>query len=428
MESKKKLGTICVQEGWKPKKGEPRVLPIYQSTTFKYDTSAEMGDLFDLKASGYFYTRLQNPTNDAVAAKICALEGGVAAMLTSSGQAASFYAIFNLCQAGDHFVSSSCIYGGTFNLFAVTMKKMGIECTFVDPDASEEEISKSFRPNTKALFGETIANPVLTVLDIEKFARIAHSHGVPLIIDNTFPTPINCRPFEFGCDIVTHATTKYMDGHATNVGGCIVDSGNFDWEAHKDKFPGLTEPDESYHGLAYSKAFGKGAYITKATAQLMRDLGSIQAPQNAFLLNMGLETLHVRMPKHCENAQKVAEYLEKHPKVAWVNYPGLKSSPYYELAQKQFTNGQSCGVVTFGVKGGRETSIKFMDSLELTCIVTHVADARTCVLHPASHTHRQLTDEQLIEAGVRPDLIRFSVGIEDAEDIIADLEQALAKC
>mgnify|MGYP003397001441 FL=1 len=428
MESKKKLGTICVQEGWKPKKGEPRVLPIYQSTTFKYDTSAEMGDLFDLKASGYFYTRLQNPTNDAVAAKICALEGGVAAMLTSSGQAASFYSIFNICQAGDHFVSSSCIYGGTFNLFAVTMKKMGIECTFVDPDASEEEISKAFRPNTKALFGETIANPVLAVLDIEKFARIAHSHGVPLIIDNTFPTPINCRPFEFGCDIVTHATTKYMDGHATNVGGCIVDSGNFDWEAHKDKFPGLTEPDESYHGLAYSKAFGKGAYITKATAQLMRDLGSIQAPQNAFLLNMGLETLHVRMPKHCENAQKVAEYLEKHPKVAWVNYPGLKSSPYYELAQKQFTNGQSCGVVTFGVKGGRETSIKFMDSLELACIVTHVADARTCVLHPASHTHRQLTDEQLIEAGVRPDLIRFSVGIEDADDIIADLEQALAKC
>lgn len=428
MESKKKQGTICVQEGWKPKKGEPRVLPIYQSTTFKYDTSAEMGDLFDLKASGYFYTRLQNPTNDAVAAKICALEGGVAAMLTSSGQAASFYSIFNICQAGDHFVSSSCIYGGTFNLFAVTMKKMGIECTFVDPDASEEEISKAFRPNTKALFGETIANPVLAVLDIEKFARIAHSHGVPLIIDNTFPTPINCRPFEFGCDIVTHATTKYMDGHATNVGGCIVDSGNFDWEAHKDKFPGLTEPDESYHGLAYSKAFGKGAYITKATAQLMRDLGSIQAPQNAFLLNMGLETLHVRMPKHCENAQKVAEYLEKHPKVAWVNYPGLKSSPYYELAQKQFTNGQSCGVVTFGVKGGRETSIKFMDSLELACIVTHVADARTCVLHPASHTHRQLTDEQLIEAGVRPDLIRFSVGIEDADDIIADLEQALAKC
>lgn len=428
MNKKKGLGTICVQEGWKPQKGEPRVLPIYQSTTFKYDTSEEMGDLFDLKASGYFYTRLQNPTNDCVAAKICALEGGVAAMLTSSGQAASFYAIFNLCEAGDHFISSSCIYGGTFNLFAVTMKKLGIECTFVDPDASEEEISKAFRPNTKCLFGETIANPTLNVLDIEKFARIAHSHGVPLVMDNTFPTPINCRPFEFGCDIVTHATTKYMDGHATNVGGCIVDSGNFDWEAHKDKFPGLTEPDESYHGLAYSKAFGKGAYITKATAQLMRDLGSIQSPQNAFLLNLGLETLHLRMPKHCENAQKVAEYLEKHPKVAWVNYPGLKSSPYYELAQKQFTNGLSCGVVTFGVKGGRENSIKFMDSLKLACIVTHVADARTCVLHPASHTHRQLTDEQLIEAGVRPDLIRFSVGIEEPEDIIADLEQALSNC
>ena len=322
-----------MQEGWKPTKGEPRVLPIYQSTTFKYDNTEQMADLFDLKASGYFYTRLQNPTNDAVAAKICALEGGVAAMLTSSGQAASFYSVFNVCEAGDHFVSSSTIYGGTYNLFAVTMKKLGIECTFVDPDASEEEISKAFRPNTKCLFGETIANPVLSVLDIEKFARIAHSHGVPLIVDNTFPTPINCRPFEFGCDIVTHATTKYMDGHATNVGGCIVDSGNFDWEAHKDKFPGLTQPDPSYHGLAYSKAFGKGAYITKATAQLMRDLGSIQAPQNAFLLNLGLETLHVRMPRHCSNALAVAEYLEKHPKVAWVNYSGLKSSPYYELAQ-----------------------------------------------------------------------------------------------
>jgi O-acetylhomoserine (thiol)-lyase len=427
MNKKHNLGTICVQEGWKPKKGEPRVLPIYQSTTFKYDNTEQMADLFDLKASGYFYTRLQNPTNDAVAAKICALEGGVAAMLTSSGQAASFYAVFNVCEAGDHFVSSSTIYGGTYNLFAVTMKKLGIECTFVDPDASEEEISKAFRPNTKCLFGETIANPVLSVLDIEKFAHIAHSHGVPLIVDNTFPTPINCRPFEFGCDIVTHATTKYMDGHATNVGGCIVDSGNFDWEAHKDKFPGLTEPDPSYHGLAYSKAFGKGAYITKATAQLMRDLGSIQSPQNAFLLNLGLETLHVRMPRHCANAQAVAEYLEKNPKVAWVNYSGLKSSPYYALAQKQFTNGQSCGVVTFGVKGGREKAITFMDSLKLACIVTHVADARTCVLHPASHTHRQLTDEQLLEAGVKPDLIRFSVGIEDIEDIIADLEQAFAK-
>ena len=384
-----------------------------------------MADLFDLKASGYFYTRLQNPTNDAVASKIAELEGGVAAMLTSSGQAASFYSIFNICEAGDHFVSAASIYGGTFNLFSVTMKKLGIECTFVDADASEEELQAAFRPNTKALFGETIANPVLSVLDIEKFARVAHKNGVPLIVDNTFPTPINCRPIEFGADIVIHSTTKYMDGHATAVGGCIVDSGNFDWEAHADKFPGLTEPDPSYHGLAYSKAFGKGAYITKATAQLMRDLGSIQSPENAFLLNLGLETLHLRMPRHCENALKVAEYLEKHPKVAWVNYSGLKSSKYYELAQKQFTNGMSCGVVTFGLKGGRDVSIRFMDSLKLACIVTHVADARTCVLHPASHTHRQLSDEQLIAAGIQPDLIRFSVGIEDAEDIIADIEQAL---
>ena len=424
---KRKVDTICIQGGWNPKKGEPRVLPIYQSTTFKYETSEQMADLFDLKASGYFYTRLQNPTNDAVASKIAELEGGVAAMLTSSGQAASFYSIFNICEAGDHFISSASIYGGTFNLFAVTMKKLGIECTFVDPDASEEEIQKAFRPNTKALFGETIANPVLSVLDIEKFARIAHKNGVPLIIDNTFPTPINCRPIEFGADIVIHSTTKYMDGHATAVGGCIVDSGNFDWEAHADKFPGLTEPDPSYHGLAYSKAFGKGAYITKATAQLMRDLGSIQSPENAFLLNLGLETLHLRMPRHCENALKVAEYLENHPKVAWVNYSGLKSSKYYELAQKQFTKGMSCGVVTFGIKGGREESIRFMDNLKLACIVTHVADARTCVLHPASHTHRQLSDEQLLAAGVQPDLIRFSVGIEDAEDIIADIEQALEK-
>lgn len=421
----RKLNTICVQGGWEPKKGEPRVLPIYQSTTFKYDTSEQMADLFDLKASGYFYTRLQNPTNDAVASKIAELEGGVAAMLTSSGQAASFYSIFNICEAGDHFVSAASIYGGTFNLFSVTMKKLGIECTFVDADASEEELQAAFRPNTKALFGETIANPVLSVLDIEKFARVAHKNGVPLIIDNTFPTPINCRPIEFGADIVIHSTTKYMDGHATAVGGCIVDSGNFDWEAHADKFPGLTEPDPSYHGLAYSKAFGKGAYITKATAQLMRDLGSIQSPENAFLLNLGLETLHLRMPRHCENALKVAEYLEKHPKVAWVNYSGLKSSKYYELAQKQFTNGMSCGVVTFGLKGGRDVSIRFMDSLKLACIVTHVADARTCVLHPASHTHRQLSDEQLLAAGIQPDLIRFSVGIEDAEDIIADIEQAL---
>ena len=423
----RKLNTICVQGGWQPKKGEPRVLPIYQSTTFKYETSEQMADLFDLKASGYFYTRLQNPTNDAVANKIAELEGGVAAMLTSSGQAASFYSIFNICEAGDHFISSSSIYGGTFNLFAVTMKKLGIECTFINPDASEEEIQEAFRPNTKAHFGETIANPALSVLDIEKFARIAHKNGVPLIVDNTFPTPINCRPIEFGADIVIHSTTKYMDGHATAVGGCIVDSGNFDWEAHAEKFPGLTEPDPSYHGLAYSKAFGKGAYITKATAQLMRDLGSIQSPENAFLLNLGLETLHLRVPRHCENAQKVAEYLENNPKVAWVNYSGLKSSKYYELAQKQFNKGMSCGVVTFGLKGGREESIRFMDNLKLACIVTHVADARTCVLHPASHTHRQLSDEQLIAAGVQPDLIRFSVGIEDADDIIADIEQALSK-
>ncbi len=420
-----KKGTICVQGGWQPKKGESRVLPIYQSTTFKYDTSEQMADLFDLKASGYFYTRLQNPTNDVVASKICDLEGGVAAMLTSSGQAANFYAIFNICEAGDHFISSSTIYGGTFNLFAVTMKKLGIECTFVDPDAPEEEILAAFRPNTKALFGETIANPVCNVLDIEKFARIAHSQGVPLIVDNTFPTPINCQPFKFGCDIVTHSTTKYMDGHASCVGGCIVDSGNFDWGAHRDKFPGMTEPDPSYHGLAYYESFGKAAFITKATVQLMRDLGSIQGPQNAFLLNLGLETLHLRMRRHCENAQKVAEYLVNHPKVAWVNYPGLKSDKYYDLAQKQFEDGRSCGVVTFGIKGGREESIRFMDNLKLACIVTHVADARTCVLHPASHTHRQLSDEQLIEAGVRPDLIRFSVGIEEAEDIIADIEQAL---
>lgn len=411
-----------MQEGWKPKKGESRVLPIFQSTTFKYDNTQQMADLFDLKASGYFYTRLQNPTNDAVAAKITALEGGVAGMLTSSGQAANFYAVFNICEAGDHFISASTIYGGTFNLFGVSMKKLGIDVTFVDPDAPEEEIEKAFKPNTKCVFGETIANPVLTVLDIEKFARLAHRHGVPLIVDNTFPTPINCRPFEWGCDIVTHSTTKYMDGHATQVGGAIVDSGNFDWDAHADKFPGLTEPDPSYHGLAYSKAFGKGAYITKATAQLMRDFGSIPSPHNAFLLNLGLETLHVRMPRHCSNALAVAQYLSENPEVAWVNFPGLKSDKYYELAQKQFDGGRSCGVVTFGIKGGRERSIKFMDSLKLTAIVTHVADARTCVLHPASHTHRQLSDEELIAAGVRPDLIRYSVGIEDVEDVIEDLE------
>ena len=418
--------TICVQGGWQPKKGEPRVLPIYQSTTFKYETSEQMAKLFDLEESGYFYTRLQNPTNDAVASKIAALEGGVAAMLTSSGQAASFYAIFNICSAGDHFVSASTIYGGTFNLFAVTMKKLGIEVTFVDPDAPEEEIAKAFRPNTKALFAETISNPSLVVLDIEKFARIAHSNGVPLIVDNTFATPINCRPFEWGADIIIHSTTKYMDGHATNVGGVIVDSGNFDWDAHADKFPGLTTPDESYHGLTYTKKFGKGAYITKATAQVMRDLGSIQSPQNAFLLNLGLETLHLRMPQHCKNAQKVAEYLHDNEKVAWVNYCGLKDNKYYELGQKYLPNG-SCGVVTFGLKGGRDVSIKFMDNLQLAAIVTHVADARTSVLHPASHTHRQLTDEQLIAAGVAPDLIRFSVGIENVNDIIADIEQALAK-
>ena len=424
MDKKYSRETLCVQAGWTPKKDEPRVLPIYQSTTFKYDTSEQMARLFDLEDSGYFYTRLQNPTNDAVAAKIAALEGGVGAMLTSSGQAANFYAIFNICQAGDHFVCSSTIYGGTFNLFGVTLKKLGIECTFIDANASEEEIDQAFRPNTKALFGETISNPSIDVLDIEKFARIAHKHGVPLIVDNTFATPINCRPFEWGADIVTHSTTKYMDGHATSVGGAIVDSGNFDWEAHADKFPGLTQPDESYHGLTYTKAFGKMAYITKATAQLMRDLGSIQSPENAFLLNLGLETLHLRVPRHCENAQKIAEWLEANPKVKWVNYCGLKSSKYYELAQKYMPNG-SCGVIAFGLNGTREEAIKFMDSLKLACIVTHVADARTCVLHPASHTHRQLTDEQLIEAGVAPDLIRLSVGIENVNDIIADLEQAM---
>lgn len=424
MENKFNKETLCVQAGWTPKNGEPRVLPIYQSTTFKYDDSEQMARLFDLKDSGYFYTRLQNPTNDAVASKIAALEGGVGAILTSSGQAANFYAVFNICEAGDHLVCASTIYGGTFNLFGVTMKKLGIECTFVDADAPEEEIQKVFRPNTKCMFGETISNPSINVLDIEKFARIAHSNGVPLIVDNTFATPINCRPFEWGADIVTHSTTKYMDGHATCVGGAIVDSGNFDWMAHADKFPGLTQPDESYHGLTYAKAFGKMAYITKATAQLMRDLGSIPSPENSFLLNLGLETLHLRVPRHCENAQKVAEWLEANPKVKWVNYCGLKSSKYYELAQKYMPNG-SCGVIAFGLNGTREEAIKFMDSLKLACIVTHVADARTCVLHPASHTHRQLSDEQLIKAGVAPDLIRLSVGIENVNDIIADLQQAM---
>lgn len=418
--------TLCVQAGWQPKKGEPRVLPIYQSTTFKYETSEQMAKLFDLEESGYFYTRLQNPTNDAVAAKIAALEGGVAAMLTSSGQAANFFTIFNICGAGDHLVSATGIYGGTYNLLAVTLKKLGIECTFIDQDASEEEITKAFRPNTKLLFGETISNPGVMILDIEKFARIAHSQGVPLVVDNTFATPINCLPFEYGADIVTHSTTKYMDGHATNVGGCIVDSGNFDWEAYAEKYPGLCQPDPSYHGLTYTKTFGKLAFITKATSQLMRDLGSIQSPQNAFLLNLGLETLHLRMPQHCKNAQAVAEWLEKNEKVKWVCYPGLKNNKHYHLAQKYMPKG-TCGVMSFGLKGDRETATRFMDSLELAAIVTHVADARTCVLHPASHTHRQLSEQQLIEAGIAPDLIRLSVGIENVEDIIADLEQALEK-
>ncbi len=424
MDKKLSLDTICVQGGWKPGKGEPRVLPIYQSTTFKYDTSEQMARLFDLEDSGYFYTRLQNPTCDAVASKIAALEGGVACMLLSSGQAANLYAIINICEEGSHFVCSSTIYGGTYNLFGVTLKKFGVDVTFVDPDLSEEELGKAFRPNTKALFGEVLSNPGVAVLDIEKFARVAHSHGVPLIVDNTFATPINCRPIEWGADIVTHSTTKYMDGHATCVGGAIVDSGNFDWDKYADKFPGLTTPDESYHGIVYTKAFGKQAYITKATAQLMRDLGSSSSPQNAFLLNLGLETLHLRVPRHCENALKVAEWLEANDKVAWVKYPGLKSSPYYELAKKYMPGG-TCGVIAFGLKGTREEAIRFMDNLKFICIVTHVADARTCVLHPASHTHRQLTEEQLVEAGVAPDLIRLSVGIENVDDIINDIEQAL---
>ena len=416
--------TLCVQGGWNPKNGEPRVLPIYQSTTFRYSTSEQMARLFDLEENGYFYTRLQNPTNDAVAKKIAALEGGVGAILTSSGQAANFFAIFNICEAGDHFVCSSTIYGGTFNLYGVTLKKLGIDVTFIEPDDDEATIEAAFRPNTKALFGETLSNPGMQVLDIEKFAHIAHRHGVPLIVDNTFATPINCRPFEWGADIVTHSTTKYMDGHATCVGGAIVDSGNFDWEAHADKFPGLTRPDESYHGLTYTKAFGKMAYITKATAQLMRDLGSTQSPQNAFLLNLGLETLHLRMARHCENAQKVAEFLRDCPQVAWIHYPGLPGDKYHALAQKYMPHG-TCGVIAFGLKGSRQEAIEFMDRLKLAAIVTHVADARTCVLHPASHTHRQLSDEQLIEAGVAPDLIRLSVGIENADDIIADLHQAI---
>ncbi|MBR1947699.1 MAG: O-acetylhomoserine aminocarboxypropyltransferase/cysteine synthase [Bacteroidaceae bacterium] len=424
MDKKLNKGTICVQGGWQPKKGESRVLPIFQSTTFKYETSEQMARLFDLEDSGYFYSRLQNPTVDAVGAKIAALEGGVGAVLTSSGQAANFYAILNICQAGDHFVSATTIYGGTYNLFSVTMKKMGIEVTFVDADAPAEEIEKAFRPNTKALFGETISNPGAAVLDLEKFASIAHKNGVPFIVDNTFATPINCRPIEWGADIVTHSTTKYMDGHAVAVGGAVIDSGNFDWEAHHDKFTCLTEPDESYHGLVYTKNFGKAAYITKVVSQVMRDLGAMMAPQNAFLLNLGLETMHLRMPRHCENAQKVAEFLQAHPKVKWVNFSGLQGDKYYSLAQKYLPNG-GCGVMAFAVEGDKEDAIRFMDSLNFISIVTHVADARSCVLHPASHTHRQLSDEQLKESGIDPDLIRLSVGIEDAEDIIADLEQAL---
>ena len=421
-----KIETKCLHSGYEPKNGEPRQLPVYQSTTFKYDTSDEMGKLFDLEANGYFYTRLQNPTNDAVAAKIADLEGGVAGMLTSSGQAANFFALFNICEAGSHIVASSSIYGGTFNLLGVTMKKMGIECTFVDQNLPEEELAKAFKPNTRAVFGETITNPTVSVLDIEKFARLAHSHGVPLIVDNTFATPINCQPIKWGADIVTHSTTKYMDGHAVGVGGAIVDSGNFDWLAHADKYPGLTTPDDSYHGIVYAEKFGKLGYITKATSQLMRDLGSIQSPQNAFYLMNGLESLHVRMQRHCENALAIAKFLKSNEKVAWVDYPNLEGDKYYDLAQKYLPNG-SCGVLAFGLKGGREQSIKFMDSLKLAAIATHVADAKTCLLHPASHTHRQMTEEQLIEAGVAPDLIRLSVGLENVDDLIDDLMQAFDK-
>ena len=419
-----KLETKCLHAGYTPSKGDPCALPIYQSTTFKYDTTDEMGQLFDLKAEGYFYTRLQNPTNDAVAAKIAALEGGVAALLTSSGQAANFYAVFNICEAGDHVVAASTIYGGTFNLLDVTLKKLGIDCTFVDTDASAEEIAAAFRPNTKVLFAETIANPALVVLDIEKFARVAHEHQVPLIVDNTFATPVNCRPFEWGADIVTHSTTKYMDGHGLQVGGAIIDSGNFDWDACGHKYHGLTEPDESYHGVVYTKQFGKKAYITKATSQLMRDLGSIPSPMNCFILNIGLETLPLRMERHCFNAQKTAEFLSAHPKVASVNYPGLPDNKYYELAQKYLPNG-SCGVISFELKGGREAAVRFMDSLDMANIATHVAASKTMVLHPASHTHRQMNDEQLAEAGVSPGMIRLSVGIEHIDDIIKDLSQAL---
>ncbi len=421
---KKNIGTLCVQAGYQPGKGEPRQMPIVQSTTFKYETSLQMGKLFDLEDTGYFYTRLQNPTNDHVAARIAALEGGVGAMLTSSGQAANFYACFNICEAGDHMITTNSIYGGTYNLFGTTLRKLGIEVTFIDQNASEEEINAAFRPNTKLVFGETLSNPGVQVLDIEKFARIAHAHGVPLIIDNTFATPINCRPFEFGADIVTHSTTKYMDGHGVGVGGVIVDSGNFDWEANAERFPGLTTPDESYHGLVYTERFGKLAYITKATSQLMRDLGSIQSPQNAFYLGLGLQTLHLRVPRHCENARKIAQFLHDNPHVAWISYPDLEDDSQHALQQKYLPNG-SCGVMAFGLKGGRDFSIRFMDSLKLIGIATHVADCHSCVLHPASHTHRQLTDEQLIEAGISPDLIRLSVGIEDADDLIEDIRQAI---
>lgn len=418
------IETKCIQSGWKPKKGEPRMLPIYQSTTFKYDTTEEMGRLFDLKDSGYFYTRCQNPTNDLVASKIADLEGGVAAVLTSSGQSAVFYSIFNICEAGDHVICASAIYGGTLNVLGVTAKKMGIECTFVDVDAPVEELDKAFKPNTKAVIAETIANPSLVVLDIEKMAKLAHSHGVPLVVDNTFATPVNCQPFKWGADIVVHSTTKYMDGHAAQVGGAIVDSGNFDWEAYADKFPGLTTPDESYHGVVYTKQFGKAAYITKINAQLMRDLGSVPSPMNSFILNLGLESLVLRVERHCYNAQRVAEYLDAHPLVEKVNYPGLLQDKYHELAQKYMPNG-TCGVISFELKKGREAAVKFMDSLKLASIVTHVADAKTSVLHPASHTHRQLNDEQLVAAGVSPGMIRFSVGIEHIDDILEDLSQAL---
>ena len=424
MKKNLKTATLCVQGGYQPKNGEPIEVPIIQSTTFKYDDSNEMAQLFDLKKEGYFYTRLQNPTNDAVARKIAQLEGGVGCVLTSSGQAANFYAVFNICVAGDHSVASNEIYGGTFNLFGVTMKKLGIECTFVNPDASEEELQAAFRPNTKLLFGETISNPGCAVLDIEKFARVAHRNGVPLIVDNTFATPVNCRPFEWGADIVTHSTTKYMDGTASQVGGAVVDSGNFDWMAHAEKFPGLCTPDESYHGLTYVKAFGKMGYTTKLVAQLMRDLGSIPAPMNSFILNLGLQTLHLRMAQHCKNAQAVAEFLHDDPRVAWVHYSGLKDDRYHERAMRYMPKG-SCGVIAFGLKGARDTAVKFMDSLQMINIVTHVADARSCVLHPASHTHRQLTDEQLKAAGIAPDLIRLSVGIEDVDDILDDIKQAL---